>query len=94
MNPTGSPSTGAAYVVISAGPTGGGAYTSSGTLSTSTTTDGTQESQNYADKALVAYYVDDSVSDTAGNTHFDDIVSRPSLLTVINKAGLGPRTHP
>jgi prepilin-type N-terminal cleavage/methylation domain-containing protein len=94
MNPTGSPSTGAAYVVISTGPTGGGAYTSNGTLSTSTTTDGTQEAQNYADKALATYYVDDSVSDSAGNAHFDDIVSRPSLLTVINRAGLGPRTHP
>jgi prepilin-type N-terminal cleavage/methylation domain-containing protein len=94
MNPSGSPSTGAAYVVISSGPTGGGSYTSNGILSTSNTTDGTQEAQNYADKALVSYYVDDSVSDTAGNTHFDDILSRPSLLTVINKAGLGPRTHP
>jgi prepilin-type N-terminal cleavage/methylation domain-containing protein len=90
------PPTGAAYVVISAGSTGGGAYLSSGQLSTSTTTDGTQEQKNYANAAYVAgtsYYVDDSISDGAGASHFDDIVSRPALLTVINKAGLGPRSH-
>jgi prepilin-type N-terminal cleavage/methylation domain-containing protein len=96
MDPTVVPYTGAAYVVISAGSTGGGAYLSSGQLSTSTTTDGTQEQKNYANAAYVAgtsYYVDDSISDAAGTTHFDDIVSRPALLTVINKAGLGPRSH-
>ena len=97
MNPAATPSTGAAYVVISAGSTGGGAYLySSGQLGSSTTTDGTQEQKNYASAAYVAgttYYVDDSISDAAGTTHFDDIVSRPALLTVINKAGLGPRSH-
>jgi prepilin-type N-terminal cleavage/methylation domain-containing protein len=95
MDPTTAPYTGAAYVVISAGSTGGGAYLASGQLSTSTTTDGTQEQKNYASAAYVAgsYYVDDSISDSAGTTHFDDIVSRPALLTVINKAGLGPRSH-
>lgn len=97
MNPAATPSTGAAYVVISAGSTGGGAYLfSSGQLGVSTTTDGTQEQKNYASAAYVAgttYYVDDSISDAAGTAHFDDIVSRPALLTVINKAGLGPRSH-
>ena len=95
MSPTANPPTGAAYVVVSAGSTGGGAYLSSGQLSVSTTTDGTQEQKNYASAAYVAgsYYVDDSISDSAGTTHFDDIVSRPALLTVINKAGLGPRSH-
>jgi len=96
MDPATAPYTGAAYVVISAGSTGGGAYLSSGQLSTSTTTDGAQEAKNYASAAYVAgtsYYVDDSISDAAGTTHFDDIVSRPALLTVINKAGLGPRSH-
>ena len=96
MDPGTAPYTGAAYVVISAGSTGGGAYLSSGQIGTSTTTDGTQEQKNYANAAYVAgtsYYVDDSISDSAGATHFDDIVSRPALLTVINKAGLGPRSH-
>ena len=96
MDPATLPYTGAAYVVISAGSTGGGAYLSSGQLSTSSTTDGTQEAKNYANAAYVAatsYYVDDSTADVAGATHFDDIVSRPAILTVVNKAGLGPRSH-
>jgi prepilin-type N-terminal cleavage/methylation domain-containing protein len=93
MDPANAPYTGAAYVVISAGSTGGGAYLSSGQIGTSTTTDGTQEAKNYANAAIQPYYVDDSISDAAGTTHFDDIVSRPALLTVINKAGLGPRSH-
>jgi prepilin-type N-terminal cleavage/methylation domain-containing protein len=85
--------TGAAYLLISHGETGGGAYLSSGVISTSTVTDGTEEQKNYADAALPAYYVDDSISDASGATHFDDIVSRPSVLSVINKAALGPRSH-
>lgn len=93
MNPAGIPSTGAAYVVVSAGSSGGGAYLSSGVLGSSPSVDGNEEVKNYADKVLQAYYVDDSISDVSGATHFDDIVSRPALLTVINKAGLGPRSH-
>ena len=88
--------TGAAYVLVSPGSTGGGGYLSSGRLSTSTVTDGTQEQKNYANLGYTAgttYYVDDSISDASGATHFDDIISRPALLTVINRAGLGPRSH-
>ena len=87
------PATGAAYVLISPGESGGGGYLGSGTLATSTTTDGTEEAINYADKPVQAYYVDDALSDIAGPNHFDDIVSRPSVLTVITKAALGPRAH-
>ena len=62
-----------------------------------TTIDGTEEKKNYANLGYTAgttYYVDDSISDASGlATHFDDIVSRPALLTVINKAALGPRSH-
>ena len=29
----------------------------------------------------------------ASGAHFDDIVVRPSVLSVANKAGLGPRAH-
>jgi hypothetical protein len=61
---------------------------------TSTTTDGTVEAaNNYADKALAAFFVDNTISDVAGTGHFDDIVLRPSILSVATKAGLGPRTH-
>jgi len=93
MNPAALPATGAAYVLISPGETGGGAYLNTGVLGATTTTDGNEEKKNYANLALLGYYVDDSINDIAGATHFDDIVSRPSVLTVINKAALGPRSH-
>jgi len=91
MNPAGG--TGAAYVVIAHGESGGGARMSSGQLSSSTTTDGGEEAKNYADLALQAYYVDDGIAEVAGANHFDDTVSRPSVLSVISKAALGPRSH-
>jgi prepilin-type N-terminal cleavage/methylation domain-containing protein len=88
------PATGAAYVLISAGESGGGAYTSAGVLAPTLTTDGTEEKKNYANLALrTTYYVDDQISDIAGVTHFDDVVLRPSVLTVATRAGLGPRAH-
>ena len=89
--------TGAAYVVVSHGETGGGGYLNTGILFTSSTTDGTQEGNNYANlgyTAGVSFYVDDSINDNPGAAvHFDDILSRPSVLSVVNKAGLGPRAH-
>jgi prepilin-type N-terminal cleavage/methylation domain-containing protein len=95
MNPAVSPgpNTGAAYVVISAGETGGGAYNNMGTLMASTTTDGTEEAKNYNNLAPQPYYVDDTTADAAGVTHFDDVVSRPSILSVATKAGVAPRSH-
>jgi prepilin-type N-terminal cleavage/methylation domain-containing protein len=91
------PTTGAAYVVISHGETGGHGYTASGQIFPGTTVDGNQEQQNYADlgyTAGVSYYADDSISEGSGPSHFDDLVSRPSVLSVATKAGLGPRSHP
>ena len=95
MNPaTGAgPNTGAAYVVISAGETGGGAYNNNGALMASTTTDGTEEAKNYNHLALQPDYVDDTTADAAGAGHFDDVVSRPSILSVASKAGVAPRSH-
>lgn len=87
------PTTAAAYVVISHGESGGGAYLATGKLSTTTTTDGTEEQKNYANLALRAYYLDDSTTDVAGASHFDDILSRPSVMALATKAGLGPRSH-
>jgi len=94
--PAAPPHTGAAYVVVSAGESGGGGYLSSGTLGASTAGDGTEEMKNYASlpyAGVATYYVDDSLNETATAAHFDDLVSRPSLLAVITKAGLGPRSH-
>lgn len=96
MNPAAAPHTGAAYVVISHGETGGGAYLSSGSIATSTVTDGTSEAMNYANLTYVAgttFYIDDAINENSGNAHFDDVVRRPSLLAVISRAGLGPRSH-
>lgn len=96
MDPTLAAPTGAAYVVISAGETGGGGYLNSGTLGASTVTDGNEELKNYASQGYVAgvtYYLDDAVNTTSGATHFDDVVSRPSVLSLANKASLGPRSH-
>ena len=94
MNPalaTTPPNTGAAYVVISAGETGGGAYTNNGALApTGSGGDGDEEKKNYADLPLAAYYVDDV---TTAAPHFDDAVSRPSILSVASKAGIAPRSH-
>lgn len=88
------PANGAAYVLISAGESGGGAYTGGGGLAPSTTTDGTLEQVNYANKVLQPAYVDGQTSDVAGAaTHFDDVVVRPTVLSVITRAGLGPRAH-
>ena len=100
MNPTpgvGNAHTGAAYVVVSAGESGGGAYLNTGTLAASTVGDGTEELKNYASQQFVSntvtYYVDDSIVDASGNGHFDDLVLRPSVQAVAARAGLGPRVH-
>jgi prepilin-type N-terminal cleavage/methylation domain-containing protein len=93
MDPAAAPATGAAYVLISAGASGGGGYLNTGVLGAAVTTEGTEEQKNYANGGVAAYYVDDSISEVAGATHFDDLVSRPSVLTLINKAALGPRSH-
>jgi prepilin-type N-terminal cleavage/methylation domain-containing protein len=95
MDPTSAPNSGAAYVVISAGESGGGAYLSSGQISTGLVGEGAGEALNRADAPFVSniatYFVDDSVSE--GLDHFDDLLSRPSVLAVISKAALGPRSH-
>ena len=91
------PPTGAAYVVISGGETGGGVFQPSGIIGASTATDGTEEVKNYATAPFngqtITYYVDDTANSVSGATHFDDIMSHPSVFSVLTKAGLGPRAH-
>lgn len=97
MNPSATPSTGAAYVVISHGETGAGSYSNQGILQASSgPTSGTEEAKNAANIAYTAgttYYVDDFPVYADGAGHFDDFVLRPSILTVATKAQLGPRAH-
>ena len=100
LNSIGAPgvtSTAAAFVLISHGESGGGGFLPTGTIGSSTSTDGTEEQKNYATAAYVAgtsYYVDDQLSDVAGTTHYDDVVVRPTILSVVNRSGLGPRVQP
>jgi prepilin-type N-terminal cleavage/methylation domain-containing protein len=95
MNPSGSPSNGAAYVVISHGAEGGGAYGGQGVMQLSGTLPGAGESNNFANLAYAtpaSFLVDDVYNATAAD-HFDDLVSRPNILTLATKAQLGPRSH-
>ena len=99
--PASGPSTGAAYVVISHGENGEGAYSNQGTLQAGTIASGTLESaNNAADVTFVnalsstaAAFVDDFPVYAEGVGHFDDWLLRPSILTVATKAQLGPRAH-
>jgi len=93
LTSTASPNTAAAYVLISHGETGDGGYLSTGVLYGSCGNAGNQEQKNCANAALQVYYVDDQIADVAGATHFDDMVLRPTILSVITRAGLGPRSH-
>lgn len=103
-----SPSTGAAYVVISHGENGGGAYNNQGVIQAGSPASGTLEAaNNAADVAFVhaasntfatagggtGAFVDDFPVYADGNGHFDDFVLRPSILAVATKAQLGPRSH-
>jgi hypothetical protein len=99
----GTPSTGAAYAVVSHGPEGGGGYSGEGTLQSSSTTAGTMEAKNFANIAWSAppalpaaptvFIVDDVIVGAATTGHFDDMVIRPGILALATKAGLGPRSH-
>jgi prepilin-type N-terminal cleavage/methylation domain-containing protein len=101
MNPAAAPSTGAAYVVISHGENGEGAYNNLGVLQGSTVASGTLEAANnaanvaftYATSLATTAFVDDFPSYAAGAGHFDDFLLRPSILAVATKAGLGSRAH-
>jgi hypothetical protein len=96
--------TGAAYILISHGDDGYGAINSAGVyLATAVrgiggtpTLEG--NNTNLATRTVTSstwnQFVDAPFSD-ANNpaVYFDDIIIRPSLLSVINQAQLGPRSH-
>jgi prepilin-type N-terminal cleavage/methylation domain-containing protein len=101
MDPAAVPSTGAAYIVISHGENGEGAYNNLGVLQGGTVASGTLEAANnaadvaftYATSGATVAFVDDFPSYAAGAGHFDDFLLRPSILAVATKAGLGSRAH-
>jgi len=94
-NPALTPSTGAAYVVISHGENQAGAYQFSGIINAGTIASGTEEAKNAANLAYGAgsYLVDDVPTYGTGTSHFDDFVLRSTILNVATKAQMGPRAY-
>lgn len=88
---------GAAYVLISHGDNQAGAYSQNGTLLGPVgTPSGTEEALNHNGIALrlpPGYYVDSDYNGSSTTNHFDDLVLRPSIISVASKAQLGPRAH-
>lgn len=91
--------TGAAYILISHGPSGTGAYNSNGTYQPGTQTAGNDETsnlnnQNIAIPATQANtYRNATFDNTSGTSHFDDYVSHPTITAVLKKANLSNRVH-
>ena len=91
--------TGAAYVLISHGENGYGAYDNSG-LYIATAAVGVQgdiETVNInalaASVTVATTFRDAGFSEGAAATYFDDLLVRPSVFTVIQRTQLGPRSH-
>lgn len=96
MDPAGG-GQGAAYVLISHGDNQEGAFTQNGTLLGSIgPPSGTEEALNHNSVVLrlpPIYYVDSDYNGSNTVSHFDDLVLRPSIISVASKAQLGPRAH-
>jgi prepilin-type N-terminal cleavage/methylation domain-containing protein len=105
---------GAAYVVISHGPNGEGAYHNTGIAPRAVTVaSGDNELPNANNQAIVLAavaanaYRDAPLNDNAtarfvppgpppppfAGVHFDDYLSHPTIMAVLNRATLGPRAH-
>lgn len=87
---------GAAYVVISHGPNGYGGYSQSGAYIAQSTGRSpptpANEAPNRNDNGLRAFYVDATQRFGEDDPlYFDDVLRRPTVLSVANRAGLGPR---
>ncbi len=86
--------TGAAYVIISHGSDGGGGYSNQGVVSAGNgTAAGTREALNVNNRDVQATYIDNEVNHGVSVSHFDDLVSRPSISSVAYRAYLAPRNH-
>lgn len=90
--------TGAAYILISHGAIGGGGYNSAGVLTGSASPAGTNEAFNQNNNPIRVtpngYYHGSQLVENTNNTHFDDIVSHPTIMTVLTKTQLAPRVQP
>jgi len=85
--------TGAGYVLISHGENLIGAYSSQGVLLTGAVAAGTNETTNSNNRALQAIYIDAQYNASETTAHFDDIIFRPTIAQIIDRAKLGARSH-
>ena len=83
--------TAAAFLLISHGENRGGAYSSSGVIQVASPANSALENVNNNNQVFQAFYVDAPQVDADGPAHFDDILLRPTLMSVITRAQLGPR---
>ena len=92
--------TGAAYILISHGENRAGAYSSSGTIqiglppnlppAVPLILEDMNKNRN-DDPGYPAFFIDAPHNDSGGEAQFDDIVLRPTIMSVVTRAGLGPR---
>lgn len=90
--------TGAAYIIASPMAEGGGGYSSSGVLLTSSIAAGTNgEDRNMNGQAIpIAGFFHDSrimPGGGAGAAHFDDHLIHPTVMQILTKAQLAPRSQ-
>lgn len=90
--------TGAAYIVVSHGPEGGGAFDGNGQMAgNAVPVGGNGEIRNINNQAVPAngFFYDEAIRTgiDAGADHFDDLMSFPSIADLLTKTGLGARTH-
>lgn len=92
---------GAAFVLISHGGNGYGAIGDSGGYQATasrgvagTTLENPNRNISTITNGVPPEFIDTSYADTNNAaTYFDDIVIRPTILNIVNKAQLGPRSH-
>lgn len=86
--------TGAAYIVISHAEAGGGGYSDGGVfIASMRKASGTREALNANNRDVQTTYIDNQLEDAETTSHFDDLVSRPSISSVAYRAYLAARSH-
>lgn len=96
MDTTTTPTGGAAFVLISHGKQGHGAYPRGSPSIVPLTGSGDNEAPNSNNVAVAfgtTFFVDTDYNESSGTNHFDDIVLHPSIMSVLLQAQRGPRTH-
>jgi len=85
-------SSGAAYVLVSHGANGVGAYDNNGALHGGAAGNSELPNRNGLALGAATVFIDRAPVATAGVTYFDDVLSHPSLATVLQRASLAART--